>query len=92
MEDGLLDEVRGCLDYRDLTALKTVGYKELFDYLDGRISLQEAIRLIKRNSRRYARRQLTWFNRDKGIAWFRPGQFDEIMDFIRQHAQAANKI
>jgi tRNA dimethylallyltransferase len=87
MEDGLLDEVRACLAYRELNALNTVGYKELFDYIDGRISLDGAIHLIKRNSRRYARRQLTWFNRDDKIAWFRPDQFDEIMEHIRRHAQ-----
>ena len=92
MEAGLLEEVRACLPFRDLNSLNTVGYKELFDYLDGLTSLEEAIRLIKRNSRRYARRQLTWFNRDQEITWFRPEQFEEIMDHIRQHAQAGNQI
>jgi tRNA dimethylallyltransferase len=92
MEAGLLDEARSCLEWREMNALKTVGYKELFDYLDGRISLEEAIRLIKRNSRRYARRQLTWFNRDDEITWFRPDQFGEIMDHIRQHAQTGDQI
>ncbi len=92
MEDGLLDEVRSCLAYRDLNALNTVGYKELFDYLDGRISLDVAVRLIKRNSRRYARRQLTWFNRDDEIAWFGPDQFEEIMDHIRRNAQTGYQI
>ncbi|KPL14557.1 MAG: tRNA dimethylallyltransferase [Bacteroides sp. SM23_62] len=87
MAAGLLDEVRGCLAFRGLNALNTVGYKELFDYLDGRISLDGAIHLIKRNSRRYARRQLTWFNQDDKIAWFRPDQFDDIMDHIRQHVR-----
>ncbi len=92
MEAGLLDEARSCLVWRDLNALKTVGYKELFDYLDGRISLEEAIRLIKRNSRRYARRQLTWFNRDEKIAWFKPDQFGEILEHIQQHAQTGDQI
>ncbi len=92
MVEGLLDEVRACLAFRDLNALNTVGYKELFDYLDGRISLDVAIQLIKRNSRRYARRQLTWFNRDDEITWFRPDQFDEIMDHISRHVQAGNQI
>jgi tRNA dimethylallyltransferase len=87
MAAGLLDEVRACLAHRGLNALNTVGYKELFDYLDGRISLDGAVHLIKRNSRRYARRQLTWFNRDDKIAWFRPDQFDDIMDHIRQHVR-----
>lgn len=83
MEKGLLDEARNCLEYRDLNALNTVGYKELFEHLDGRLSEQEAVQLIKRNSRGYARRQLTWFNRDPGITWFRPDQADEIIKFIK---------
>jgi len=92
MEDGLLDEVRSCMDYRDLNALNTVGYKELFDYLDGRISLDTAVQLIKRNSRRYARRQLTWFKRDEEIPWFCPDQFEEIMDHIHRNAQTGYQI
>ncbi len=92
MEDGLLDEVRSCLPYRDRNALNTVGYKEIFDYLDGRISLDEAVHLIKRNSRRYARRQLTWFNRDDEITWFSPDQFDGIMDHIRRNAKTGYQI
>lgn len=92
MKDGLLDEARACLDYRDMKALNTVGYKELFDYLDGRISLDVAVQLIKRNSRRYARRQMTWFNRDEEITWFNPDQFDEIMNHIRRNAQTGNQI
>lgn len=84
IEGGLLEEVRKCLKYRHLNALNTVGYKELFETLDGRSTLEEAVRLIKRNSRRYARRQLTWFNSDEEIRWFRPDQYDEIMTFIEQ--------
>jgi tRNA dimethylallyltransferase len=90
MAAGLLQEVHACLAYRELNALNTVGYKELFDYLDGRTSLEEAVRLIKRNSRRYARRQLTWFRRDEGIAWFRPERFNEIMEHIHRHAPEGN--
>jgi tRNA dimethylallyltransferase len=90
MENGLLDEVRSCLPFRELNALNTVGYKELFDYLDGRVSLTGAVHLIKRNSRRYARRQLTWFKRDQEIAWFRPDRFGEIMDHIHRHARTGN--
>lgn len=63
MEGGLLDEAKSLLKYKDLPALRTVGYTELFDYLDGKSSLEEAITLIKRNSRRYAKRQITWWNR-----------------------------
>ena len=64
MEQGLLDEVRGLLPYRHLNALNTVGYKELFDYLDGKCSLEQAVTDIKTHTRRYAKRQLTWFKRD----------------------------
>ncbi|HIZ87707.1 MAG TPA: tRNA (adenosine(37)-N6)-dimethylallyltransferase MiaA [Candidatus Coprenecus pullistercoris] len=60
---GLVDEVRSLAAYRDMPALRTVGYSEVFDYLDGRISLDEAVELVKRNTRRYAKRQITWFNR-----------------------------
>ena len=62
-EAGLVDEVRSLAAYRDMPALRTVGYSEVFDYLDGRISLDEAVELVKRNTRRYAKRQITWFNR-----------------------------
>lgn len=69
MENGLLEEARRLLPYRDLPALRTVGYRELFDYFDGRISLDEAVSLIRRNTRHYAKRQLTWWNRDSSIHW-----------------------
>lgn len=69
VDDGLVDEVRGLLPYRNLPALQTVGYKEIFSYLDGEISLDEAIRLIQRNTRHYAKKQLTWWKRDPDIRW-----------------------
>ena len=69
MEAGLLEEVRGLLPLRNYPALRTVGYEELFDYLDGKTSLEEAVRLIKRNTRHYAKRQLTWWRRDGDIEW-----------------------
>jgi tRNA dimethylallyltransferase len=69
MEDGLLEEVRSLLPYRDCTALQTVGYSEMFDYLDGKIPLEEAVRLIQRNTRHYAKRQLSWWRRDPAIRW-----------------------
>lgn len=69
MEVGLLEEVRPLLQFRELTALKTVGYSELFDHLEGKTSLEEAIERIKQNSRRYAKRQLTWFRKDPDIQW-----------------------
>lgn len=69
IEDGLVEEVRSLLPYRNLPALKTVGYQEIFPYLDGEISLDEAVSLVKRNSRRYAKRQMTWWRRDPDIEW-----------------------
>lgn len=63
IESGLLDEVKSLYKFKDLPALRTVGYSELFDFLDGRVSLEEAVRLIKRNTRRYAKRQITWWRR-----------------------------
>lgn len=69
MEAGLLEEVKSLLQYRDMPALQTVGYKEIFEYLDGTITLDKAVELIKRNSRRYAKKQLTYWGRDKEITW-----------------------
>lgn len=69
MEDGLVEEVRSLAEYRQLTALQTVGYKEVFDYLDGSASLDETVGLIQRNTRHYAKRQLTWWKRDASIRW-----------------------
>lgn len=72
MDAGLLEEVRSLLPYRSLSALQTVGYRELFDHLDGKISLDEAIAQIKTNTRHYAKRQLTWFSKDPDIQWINP--------------------
>lgn len=72
MEAGLLDEVKSLLPYRDLPPLQTVGYAELFDYLDGNYTLSEAVSRIKQNTRRYAKRQLTWFRKDPHTVWFEP--------------------
>ena len=69
IDEGLVEEVRGLEKYRDLPALQTVGYKEIFGYLDGKYSLDEAIRLIQRNTRHYAKKQLTWWKRDNAIKW-----------------------
>lgn len=79
---GLVAEAKGVLPYRNHNALKTVGYRELFSYFDGDISLDEAIEKIKVNSRRYAKRQLTWFKKDKNTQWFIPKQLQEIVNFI----------
>jgi tRNA dimethylallyltransferase len=78
INEGLVDEVKSLLPFRKQNALNTVGYKEIFGYLDGGYSLERAIELIKRNSRRYAKRQLSWFNRDQEIEWFHPGDIDLI--------------
>jgi len=85
MENGLLDEVRSIVDFRHQNALKTVGYRELFDYLDEKVSLNEAVEKIKVNSRRYAKRQLTWFKKDKNTRWFMPEQQEEMINFIRSY-------
>ena len=69
IDEGLVEEVRGLEKYRNLPALQTVGYKEIFGYLDGNYSLDEAIRLIQRNTRHYAKKQLTWWKRDNTIKW-----------------------
>lgn len=84
VEEGLVEEVRAMLPKRELNALQTVGYRELFDYFDGRCSLEEAIELVKRNSRRYAKRQLTWFRRDEEIGWFSPDRVEEIIQFVNR--------
>lgn len=82
MAQGLLDEVRAMTPYREVNALNTVGYKELFDYMDGRWPLEEAIERIKGNTRRYARKQLTWYKRDENIRWFHPDQQQDILNYI----------
>lgn len=81
---GLLDEVIGLTDYRELNALKTVGYAELFRYLDGAITLEDAIVQIKQNTRRFAKRQLTWFRRDSEINWFEPGNDNAVISLINE--------
>lgn len=82
LAEGLEAEARALYPYRALNALQTVGYRELFDFFDGRTTRDEAVELIKRNSRRYAKRQLTWFRRDSEIRWFAPDDFQAITDYI----------
>lgn len=82
MEAGLLDEAKSVYAYRKLNSLNTVGYKELFAFLDGTCLLEDAVDLIKRNSRKYARKQLTWFRRDQEIKWFEPEQIPEIIKYV----------
>lgn len=83
MEAGLLEEARSVYPYKDLNSLNTVGYKELFSHFDDNCTLEEAIDLIKRNSRKYARKQLTWFRKDAEIHWFEPDQIMEIINFTQ---------
>ena len=82
MADGLLEEARALYPKRHLNALNTVGYKELFDYIDGRWPLEEAVERIKGNTRRYARKQLTWFKKDENIRWFHPDETETIIKYI----------
>lgn len=83
MRDGLLDEAKKVYPHKELNSLNTVGYKELFMYLDGEWELPFAVEKIKRNSRVYARKQMTWFKRDKEIAWFHPDEEEQIIQHIK---------
>jgi tRNA dimethylallyltransferase len=82
MSAGLLEEVRSLAAHRNLNALQTVGYRELFHHLDGALSIDEAVALIKRNTRRYARRQLTWFHATAGMEWYHPGRPEEVYERV----------
>lgn len=85
MTDGLLDEARSLYDKRSNNALNTVGYKEMFTYLDSTWTLDEAIERMKGNTRRYARKQLTWFRRDTEMQWFHPKQQEDILNYISKY-------
>ncbi|MEO8086983.1 MAG: tRNA (adenosine(37)-N6)-dimethylallyltransferase MiaA [Bacteroidota bacterium] len=82
INNGLPDEVQSLLPARGLNALRTVGYSELFEFIDGKVSLPEAVSLIRQHSRNYAKRQWTWFKKDKEIAWFRPKDYEAIVEYI----------
>ncbi len=82
IEKGLFDEARRFFPQRNLNALQTVGYREIFEYIEGKYDREEAIRLLKRNTRRYAKRQLTWFKRDPEMHWFNPDQVEEMIGLI----------
>ncbi|HCI54994.1 MAG TPA: tRNA (adenosine(37)-N6)-dimethylallyltransferase MiaA [Bacteroidales bacterium] len=84
MAGGMEEEARDLYGFRHLNALQTVGYRELFDYFDRKIDLDSAINLIKQNTRRYAKRQITWWARDDGIKWFHPDQKEEIIRFLEE--------
>ena len=86
ISNGLLKEAANMYPQRNLNALNTVGYKELFDYIDGKTDLQEAIFKIKSNTHKYCRKQLTWFKRDPEIKWFTPENVEEIINYINSFA------
>lgn len=83
IDKQLIAEVQNFLPHRNAKALDTIGYKEIFEFLDGKMSKEEAIDLIKRNSRRYAKRQLTWFKKDEEIHWINPiARIEEIVAYL----------
>lgn len=84
LKEGLIEEAKKLYPYRHLNALQTVGYKELFGYFDGTHSLEKAVELIKRNTRRYAKRQMTWFRKDPNISWFHPLDVGNILTFVEE--------
>lgn len=86
IDQGLFEEATALYPLKRLNALQTVGYKEIFDYMDGQYDKEEAIRLLKRNSRRYAKRQLTWFKKEEYMVWFHPNEVEEIVDYIKLKA------
>ena len=82
VERGLFEEVKGLVEYRQLNTLNTVGYSELFEYIDGKLSKEEAIDKIKQNTRRFAKRQLTWFKKSEDMNWFEANELNAILDFL----------
>lgn len=83
MKDGLLEEAKNLYPKRNLNSLQTVGYRELFEFFDEKLTLEEAVEEIKKNTRRYAKRQLTWYRKDEKIKWFSPQNKDEILNYIK---------
>ena len=81
IDHGLVEEVRSLLSFRDLNALQTVGYSEVFDFIDGNKTLSFAAEEIKKNTRQYAKRQMTWFKKDNEINWFSPKQLSDVLDY-----------
>jgi tRNA dimethylallyltransferase len=87
IEAGLLEEVKKLVPYKHLNALQTVGYAELFDFLDGNMPLNKAVEQIQTSTRQYAKRQLTWFKKDKEINWFAPTDHKKIISFVENSLQ-----
>ena len=88
IKKGLLEEVKSLIKHQHLNALQTVGYKEIFQLYNNNISIDDAIKDIKKNTRRYAKRQITWFKKDKSIKWFDPNQEDDIIKFIESQLRS----
>jgi len=86
LQEGLVEEAKSVIAYREHHALKTVGYREVYSYLDGEYDEAEMVRLLKQNSRRYAKRQLTWFRHQGNFEWFQPDEYDRILEYVRQKA------
>jgi tRNA dimethylallyltransferase len=86
MQDGLLEEVKSMLPYKNTYALQTVGYTEIFDYLDGKHSLETAVELIQQHTRNFAKRQLTWFRKEAPHYWFAPTEDDKLLQLIQSNA------
>ena len=82
MECGLLEEVSSLIEFQSLNSLQTVGYKEIFSFINNECTLKEAVEKIKQNTRRFAKRQLTWFKKDKEVNWFEPQEYDKLKSFI----------
>lgn len=91
IEEGLVKEVSSLIGYRDVNALQTVGYSEIFEHLDGKISLDTAIEEIKKNTRQYAKRQMTWFRKDKEVVWINAKHTDETIAVAQKLVDAINK-
>lgn len=84
LEKGLVEEVKALQSFRTFNALNTVGYSEIFDYLDGNLTLKDAVDKIKQNTRRFAKRQLTWFRKDNNTVWFEPNQTQEVIQYLKE--------
>jgi tRNA dimethylallyltransferase len=79
---GLFEEAESLYPFRSVTALQTVGYQEVFDFMEGKYNKEEAVRLLKQNSRRYAKRQFTWFKRDAEMVWFHPNAINQMIEMV----------
>ena len=91
METGLLEEARNVYTYKEYNSLNTVGYKELFKYFEKEWTLDYAISMIQQNTRRYAKKQMSWFNKDKDIQWFHPEEKTSILQFVKVHINSNDK-